>query len=164
AESELNKLRKRKITLLSEITPLENKLADIPTRKEIEGKAKRLHMIAVAKARNAEIGFTMAEAFPKMSYDDKRGLNEKVFSGDDTDGKRRGVYVTKGTGDAKWTFNIRGILVDIEDDLPMSDKRKNLLLGTFDPAIDLESSDFVRTRTRYAQTVRQPPPDYKRYS
>jgi hypothetical protein len=157
-ESEVGKAmahyREKKFALATEIDALEHKLGEIPAKKDIQDRARRMHQ--VVKMRALEHLYKSPEHFYNMPYENKRHLVEQAFAGPNTQGKRFGVYVRKTKGDTvEWTYSVKGILPEeyfgeVVGKLPMSKECEDDLLPKFNPKFDLSPQDFATHETKYA--------------
>jgi hypothetical protein len=105
--------------------------------RELESRPDKKHVKAVAKWAGKIIGadyrFDPSFIF-KRTFEWRRRLIEKAFSGKDSTGKHLGVYVT--FDDNKFTFEIRGLTENTVLALPLTD---SFLIDTFH--IDSEYQD-----------------------
>jgi DNA invertase Pin-like site-specific DNA recombinase len=118
-----------------EIEKLKSKLETSPSANEIEETGKKVRRkfkrfgdsIKIAHMKSFYNCFVH---FQQMSYDEKKEMMQSFFAGKDEDQKRRGVYIFKD-GD-KWSFEIRGIMGNIKNNLPLTADDARALLGIDD--------------------------------
>jgi DNA invertase Pin-like site-specific DNA recombinase len=97
------------------LTKIERDLNNIPKPKNINAlKRWAGKVISDATKNNPKLIF-------KRTYEWKRKLIEKAFSGVAPDGSRLGVYVDIGDGKRQFTFEIRGKLLNTIKTLPLDD-------------------------------------------
>ncbi len=95
AEAKLTDIKEREASLRDEQARLGDYLASRPSQEQITLASEK----AVASISNGK-------PFSQMTWEEKRGLVQAVFSGKTPDGKRMGVYIEWNGKD--WTFDIRG--------------------------------------------------------
>jgi len=78
-------------------------------------------------------------------YEWKRKLIEKAFSGVSPDGSRLGVYIDTGEGKRRFTFEIRGKLINTVKTLPLDD---DTLMDAFKIDPEYQDVDKVLTDVR----------------
>lgn len=47
-----------------------------------------------------------------MTYEEKRQLCQRVFSGKTADGRRQGVWISWSEDGKKWTYELEGFLIE----------------------------------------------------
>ena len=114
ADSQLEELKARGAALHAERGRLGASVADAPTPARIRGVADAVTK-AFRRYTDARLVATVSDAnrdLGGMAWDDKRALVEAVFGGTSPDGRRLGVYLSRGGKDSPWTFRVRGHLID----------------------------------------------------
>jgi hypothetical protein len=133
AKAATQKLDEREKSISERLTLVNTQLETIPTKKQIVEAAK------IARRNIMRLDAAMSKsfkAFSKMSYEAKRKLMEYAFQGLNTEGKRRGIYISK-TGNPKkpFTYVIDGVL-SMKGRLPMEKEEAQELCN-----IDTDYSD-----------------------
>ena len=140
-EKEMDDIREREVFLNGEIEMINPQLENIPTKEQIKRDANFIRLMI---RRSCDTPDRLGE----MSFGDKQEILQKVFGGgEDDQGKRLGVYVTK---DSKFEIN-GGIVKNIEGEFPMAlDQIQELL--NIDPRYEGEDYDpFVKKRTKQSK-------------
>ncbi|MCF7944432.1 MAG: recombinase family protein [Spirochaetia bacterium] len=105
-------IRDRIQTIETRIDHLELQVSNQPNSAEIKKKSKLARSVLIHTFKNP--GPKTIEKFLNASFEKKRNLIERAFSGKDSQGNRLGVYVEQ-TDDLKspWKFEIRAILNNV---------------------------------------------------
>lgn len=126
AATNMRDIRESESRLTQSIFQIKLQLENVPTKERIERSAT-LVQNTIRKAYKGKGGID------KMTYEEKRTLLEKAFSGKDVKGKRLGVYVRKTNNpDRPIAFTVKGILGNIEGLLPLSKFDLEELIGPED--------------------------------
>jgi site-specific DNA recombinase len=116
-------IRDREMLLTEEIEKIRPQIEKVPTEKQIKMKAELIK-------RTLEGIYARPGRMSKMSFEDKRKIVQTACGGKDAKGNRYGVYVKKPDKIGEpITYEIRGVLADIQGQLPMSLKDIQNILG-----------------------------------
>ncbi|OPY09236.1 MAG: hypothetical protein A4E66_01760 [Syntrophus sp. PtaB.Bin001] len=107
AKSEMKALKEKEAFYQEEIKKIDLQLETIPSEKQIGMKAELLHRMHLEFLRYNPARLS------EMSYDDKKALLQKLFSGKTPDGKRQGVYITFNDTHPNGIYTIKGQLREI---------------------------------------------------
>jgi hypothetical protein len=116
-------IKEREALLKAEIDRIVPQIENLSTKKKIERSSKLI-------SRVLRQVYSSNSALIKMSYKDQRELVQRTFAGKDLEVLRLGVYVRKSDDpERQWAFTIRGILVNFEGQLPISELELQEYLG-----------------------------------
>lgn len=89
-------LEQTKVNIQPEIQKIDNYLANLPSKQEVE--TCRKHFTSQLLQRHKESYINSGSAFEDLGFEEKRKLIRLIFGGIDESGKRFGIYVQKGGG------------------------------------------------------------------
>jgi site-specific DNA recombinase len=118
AKMELDKLNRKESDLQVRIDRLNVGLERVPAKKKVDAFAKKVATTFQAYSKGLWIkAQEVNTGWKTMTWEERRGLIEMVFSGETDDGKRMGVFVSWGDDQAGkrhkvWKYRIIGHLVD----------------------------------------------------
>ena len=138
-KEEMDSREEEERAIAVEIDKIKAKLDITPSADDIEEVAKKIRKrfkrfgdkIKIAHMKSF---YKCFDHFQQMKYEDKKEMLQYFFAGKDEDQKRRGVYVFKD-GD-KWSFEIRGIMGNLKNSLPLTADDARALLGIDDENVD----------------------------
>jgi len=124
----------REQAVQTKLRALQEKIGNLPSSTTLREVAEavssrfRTSPILIAKKKLAN------HNFEDMTWDEKRALAERVFSGKTEDGKRMGVYIEWIDGQEqrrrkRWKYQVRGHLIHVEGQVPMSASRQDAMFG-----------------------------------
>ena len=90
--------------LKAENDKIQSKINKVPTEQIIKQKAQLMQRVK-------ESYFHSEAHLKEMTFQDKRELLQSIFSGNDNEGNRYGVYVEK-KGGKDWLYTIRGTFIE----------------------------------------------------
>ena len=102
-KTRMNELKKRDNDLTSEINKIQNQIALIPTKKEIDKKSQLMK-------RAMRSYYSSDGHFEEMTFDDKRKMLQELFSEPCPDESRAGIYLSKDNKSKTqpWLYEIKG--------------------------------------------------------
>jgi len=112
------KHKDREALLRSENEKIQSKLKTVPTEQIIKQKTQLMQRVK-------ESYFHSEAHLKEMTFEDKRLLLQKIFSGTDKDGNRYGVYVEKKDGKS-WLYTIKGTFIEEVGQLKAESKKASL--------------------------------------
>jgi DNA invertase Pin-like site-specific DNA recombinase len=125
AEGQLSELRERKQRLTAELDSVAAVLSNLPTPGMVKAfgvtvAGKFRQYLDARKLAKRQCANTLPE---RATWEEKRGLMELVFSGEQTDGNRLGVYIEWVEGQEarrrkSWSYHVRGRLIDVAGTVP----------------------------------------------
>ena len=124
-KARINKYEQQEEAISAEIDEIDRQLNSFPSEELRREKAKSMR--TTWQKFNIRRKYSSYKHFLEMPFEDKRALIRKLFDGDDPEGNPLGVYVAKEEG--IWNYTIKGIAVDISDELGMSTYEANILLA-----------------------------------
>ncbi len=129
-EDELAKLRRKEVKLQTDLYQIGEQLGNLPTPEAIKAISKQVSrkFVQFTDARLIARMSHLNDAFDEMTWDERRGLAEMVFSGKTAAGKRMGVYIEWTEGQEarrrkRWRYTLSGHLIHDSGQLPMSKVR-----------------------------------------
>jgi site-specific DNA recombinase len=131
AKDKLESIRTKMQLITIRIITIGHELTNIPSKEQIKNVSQWAGKIIGSVTRNSP------EIIFKRSFEWKRKLIEKAFSGVDPSGKRLGVYVSYNRN--HWEYEIRGLFENTVYSLPMSNEE---IYGTFH--LDAEFQDVPK--------------------
>jgi site-specific DNA recombinase len=118
AKTELDKLNRKESDLQVRIDRLNVRLERVPAKKKVDAFVKKVATTFQAYSKGLGVkSQNLNDSQTTMTWEERRGLIEMVFSGETDDGKRMGVFVSWGDDQAGkrhkvWKYRIIGHLVD----------------------------------------------------
>jgi DNA repair exonuclease SbcCD ATPase subunit len=114
ADEQLDLLNKEVAQLEEEKAQLSTATANRPNKQQIKAVAEKAHKSFERLQKKLRVFREYhCNDFDEMTYEEKRGLCQLVFSGKSNDNKRLGVYIHFIDANS-WRFSIRGHLLDKE--------------------------------------------------
>jgi hypothetical protein len=114
-KSKMDKLRAKETSINNRLSIINSELNNIPNTEHVKQISKwACKVIANSTKHDPRIIF-------KRSYEWRRKLIEKAFSGVNPSGQRLGIYVDMINVKSGFTFEIRGIFENTVKALPLSD-------------------------------------------